>query len=144
MGEQMKASLTGRLAAIAALGLLALVPVRADDPPGILWDTTSQMVMEGMPFAMPPTKLKLCLARVWTRPPPGGDQSCVNSNFHRTTSKATWDMTCTGERAMTGKGEMTFDAEGNYTGGITATSEGMTITINLSGTKVGTCDKPIN
>ena len=137
-------SWTGRLAAIASLGLLALVPVRAEDPPGILWDTSSQMVMQGMPFSMPPTKLKLCLNRVWTQPPPGGDSSCVNSNWVRTPTKATWDMSCTGEHPMTGTGEMTFDAQGNYTGAITATSEGMTITINLSGTKIGTCDKPIN
>ena len=136
---------SGRLAAIASLGLLALAPVRAEDPPpGILWDTSSQMVMEGMPFQMPPNKLKLCLAREWHQPPPGGDSSCVNSNFVRTANRATWDMTCTGDHPMTGTGEMTFDAQGNYSGAIHATSDGMTITINLSGTKVGTCDRPIN
>ncbi|MGH8135036.1 MAG: DUF3617 domain-containing protein [Steroidobacteraceae bacterium] len=140
----MNTALTGRLAAAASLVLLSLAPAGAEDPPGILWDTSSQMVMEGMPFTMPPNKLKLCLARVWTQPPPGGDQSCVNTNFQRSPTKATWDMTCTGERPMTGKGEMTFDAEGNYAGSINATSEGMTITIRLSGTKVGTCDNPIN
>ena len=136
-------SWTGRLAAIAALGLLALVPVRAEDPPGILWDTTSQMVMEGMPFVMPPTALKLCMPGVWTRPPPGGDSSCVNTNFQRTGNKATWTMQCTGERAMTGTGEMTFDAQGNYTGEINAVSESMAMKIKVTGKKVGTCDKPI-
>ena len=133
-----------RFAAVAALGLLAYAPFSlGDEPPGILWDTTSQMAMQGMPFAMPPNKLKLCLPRVWTRPPPGGDSSCVNSNFVRSANRATWDMTCTGDHPMTGTGEMTFDAQGNYSGAIHATSEGMTITINLTGTKVGTCDKPI-
>ena len=134
---------SGRLAAAASLVFMALTPVFADDPPGILWDTSSQMVMEGMPFSMPPNKLKLCLPRVQTQPPPGGDSSCVNSNFVRSGNKATWDMTCTGERPMTGTGEMTYDAQGNYTGAIHATSEGMTITINIAGTKIGTCDKPI-
>lgn len=134
----------GRLAAMPALGLLALMPVRAEDPPpGILWNTSSQMVMQGMPYAMPPTKLTLCLPRVWNRPPPSGDKSCVNSNFQRSPNKATWDMVCSGDMPMTGTGVMNFDADGNYTGAITATAEGMTITINLSGTKVGTCDKPI-
>jgi len=47
---------------------------------GILWEMTSQMVMEGMPMAMPPRTMKLCTARQWTRPPPGGDKTCVNSN----------------------------------------------------------------
>lgn len=134
---------SGRLAAIAALGLLALVPVRAADPPGDLWQMTSQMEMVGMPMAMPPNKVKICTAREWTQPPPGGDKSCVNSNFQRTGNKATWDMTCSGDMPMTGTGEMTFDAAGNYTGSINATAEGMTIKINLSGTKIGTCDKPI-
>ena len=136
---------SGRLAAIASLGLLALLPVRAEDPPpGILWDTSSQMVMEGMPFSMPPNKLKLCLARNRNAPPPSADSTCVNSNWVRTANRATWDMACTGERPMTGTGEMTYDAQGNYTGAIHATSDGMTITINISGTKVGTCDRPIN
>jgi hypothetical protein len=137
-------SWNGRLAAAALLGLLAFAPISlADDPPGILWNTSSQMVMEGMPFTMPPNSLQLCLPLVWTRPPPGGDKSCVNSNFQRSGNEATWDMTCTGEMPMTGKGEMTFDADGNYTGAINATAEGMTVTIQLSGTKIGTCDKPI-
>jgi hypothetical protein len=35
----------------ASLLLLALAPVRAtDEPAGILWDVTSQPVMEGMPM----------------------------------------------------------------------------------------------
>ena len=36
-------ALTGRLAAAASLGLLVLSPARAADPPGVLWETTSQM-----------------------------------------------------------------------------------------------------
>ena len=139
----MNMSCIGRfMAAIAAL-VLTFAPARADDPPGILWDMTSQMSMEGMPFSPPPTKLKVCTAKVWTKPPPGGDQTCVNSDMQRVGNKVTWTMQCSGDRPMTGTGEITFEGEDSYTGAITATAEGMNMTINLSGTKAGTCDNPI-
>src|SRR5688572_11000505 len=134
---------TVRLAAASSLVLLTLTPAGADEPPGIQWETTSQMVMTGMPFSPPPTKLKICTPRVWTAPPPGGDPTCVNSNFTRTGNKVTWTMQCSGQMPMTGTGEITFNGEDSYTGAITATAEGMNMTINLSGKKIGTCDKPI-
>lgn len=134
---------SGRLAAAVSLVFMALAPVFADDPPGIQWDMTSQMVMTGLPFSPPPTKLKMCTPRVWTRPPPGGDPSCVTSNFQQVGNKVTWTMQCSGDMPMTGDGEITFQGTDSYTGAINATAEGMTITINLSGVKTGTCDRPI-
>jgi len=139
----MNISLNGRLTAAATLFLLVLAPARADDPPGILWEMKSQMSMVGMPMSPPPTTLKVCTAREWTKPPPGGDSSCVNSNFQRTGSKVTWDMQCSGQMPMTGHGEINFEGEDAYAGVIDATAEGMTMKINLSGKKLGTCDKPI-
>jgi hypothetical protein len=137
-------SWNGRLAAVASLGLLAFTPISlADDPPGVLWETTSQMAMEGMPMAMPMQRLKLCTPKVWTKPPPGGDKTCVNSNFARVGNKATWTMQCSGDMPMTGTGEMTFEGTDSYTGVIKAMAEGMSMTINLTGRKVGTCDKPM-
>jgi hypothetical protein len=44
---------------------------------------------------------------------------------------------------MTGTGEINFAADGSYTGAITATADGMSMRINLSGRKIGTCDNPI-
>jgi hypothetical protein len=141
----MMTSWTGRLAAAASLVLLALTPARAaDEPPGILWETTSQMVMEGMPMAMPARKLKICAAKEWTRPPPGGDDNCTNSNFQRTDSKVTWTVQCTGEMEMTGVGEMTFEGSDAYSGTIKFEAEGMSMTTKLSGKKIGTCDKPLD
>ena len=144
MGERMNIALTGRLAAAASLVLLTLAPARADDPPGIEWEMTSQMVMAGMPFTPPPTKLKVCTPVVWTSPPPGGDSSCVNSDFQRPSpNKVTWTMQCSGRMPMTGTGEITFADDDSYSGAINATAEGMTMTINLSGKKIGTCENPV-
>ena len=133
----------GGYAAVASLFTLALVPARADDPPGIEWETTSQMTMVGMPFTPPPTKLKVCTPSVWTRPPPGGDPTCVTSNYQRVGNKVTWTMQCSGDMPMTGEGEITFEGTDSYMGTINATAEGMTMVINLSGRKLGTCDRPI-
>lgn len=134
----------GGAIAAGSLLLLALTPVRAADPPGILWQTTSQMVMEGMPFSPPPTTLKICKSTQWNKPPPGGDPSCVTTNYKRVGNKATWAMQCSGEMPMTGTGEMTFDGPDSYTGVINAMADGIAMTIRLSGKKIGTCDKPLD
>ena len=139
----MTTSSIGRLMAISAALLLMLAPAQAEDPPGVLWQTTSQMVMEGMPFSPPPTTLKVCTAREWTQPPPGGDSSCVTSDFQQVGSKVTWTVQCSGEMPMTGTGEINFAADGSYTGVINANADGMAMKINLSGKKIGTCDKPL-
>jgi len=136
-------ALTGRLAAAASLVfLLVLSPARAADPPGVLWETTSQMAMAGMPAQMPAQTQKVCSAKTWTRPPTGGDKSCVTSDYKMVGNKATWKMQCSGQMPMQGTGELTFEGADSYTGAIQATSQGMNMTIKLAGKKVGTCDNP--
>ena len=134
---------TGRLAAAAALVfLLLLSPALAADAPGVLWETTSQMAMAGMPMQMPAQTAKACTAKTWTKPPPGGDKSCVTSDYKVVGSKATWKMQCSGQMPMQGTGELNFEGTDAYTGTIQATSQGMNMTIKLAGKKVGTCDNP--
>jgi hypothetical protein len=132
-----------RLLAASSAFLFSFASALADDPPGVLWETTSQMVMEGMPMAIPPQTVKLCAAREWKSPPPGGDKSCVTSDFQQVGNKVTWTMQCGGQMPMQGTGEITFDGSDSYTGAIKATSQGMNLTIKLSGHKIGTCDKPV-
>ena len=134
---------TGRLAAGASLVfLLVPLPAHAADPPGVLWETTSQMAMAGMPTQMPVQTQKVCSAKNWTKPPPGGDKSCVTSDYRMVGNKATWKMQCSGQMPMQGTGELTFQGTDAYTGAIQATAQGMNMTIKLSGKKVGTCDNP--
>jgi hypothetical protein len=136
-------SWSGRLLAAASMSILASVAV-ADERPGNLWKTTSQMVMPGVPYSPPPSTMQLCTAKVWTQPPPPPPgQSCTTSNFQREGEKVSWDTQCTGEMDMTGHGEITFTSEDAYTGTISFTAEGMTMTVNLSGTKIDECDNPI-
>ena len=134
---------TGRVAAAASLVLLlVLSPARAADPPGVLWETSSQMAMAGMPTQMPTQTQKVCSAKNWTKPPPGGDKSCVASDYKLIGNKATWTIQCSGQMPMQGTGEITFEGSDSYTGAIKATAQGMNMTIKLSGRKIGTCDNP--
>ncbi len=136
-------SWSSRLAAAASLSILA-TGVATADRPGNLWRTTSQMVMTGMPFSPPPTTMQLCTAKEWTQPPPPPPgQSCTTSNFQRTGNKVSWDTQCTGEMDMTGHGEITFTGDDAYAGTISFSAEGMAVTMNLTGTKIGECDNPI-
>jgi hypothetical protein len=137
-----KASM-GRLAAAAALALVPVhLPALAAERPGVLWETTSQMAMPGMPMQMAPQTQKVCSPKTWTKPPPGGDKSCVVSDYKMVGSKATWKMQCSGQMPMQGTGELNFEGSDAYTGAIQATGQGMNLTIKLAGKKVGTCDNP--
>jgi hypothetical protein len=100
------------------------------------------MAMAGMPTQMPVQTQKVCSAKNWTKPPPGGDKSCVTSDYRMVGNKATWKMQCSGQMPMQGTGELTFQGTDAYTGAIQATSQGMSMTIKLAGKKVGTCDNP--
>lgn len=121
--------LIGGVGAVVALVGIALA---AD---GIRWVSTSQMSMPGMPFSPPPQKSEFCAPLVWTRPPPGGDASCTNTNYKLVGNTATWDTVCTGRMPMTGTGRITFEGADKYSGQITATSEGVSMVITLSGRK---------
>lgn len=133
----------GRLLAASVALLVTLAPARAESP-GVLWQTTSQMVMPGLPFSPPPNTSQLCTAREWNQPPPPPPgQSCEVSNFRRDDSKVSWDTVCTGQMDMSGHGEITFTSADSYTGVISFTAEGTSVTVNLSGTKIGDCDNPV-
>jgi len=143
LGDGMTNHWNSGLAAAGSLVLLVLSPARAESP-GVLWQSTSQMTMEGMPFTPPPNTIKFCAARDSNQPPPPPPgQSCTVSNMQRTGNKVTWDTVCTGQMDSTGHGEITYDSADSYTGVIELTAEGTTMKINLTGKKIGDCDKPI-
>lgn len=139
----MNTLLVGRLTTAAAVMFSVLAPARADAP-GVLWQTTSQMVMEGMPFSPPPNTVKVCAAKEAREPPPPPPgQTCTMSNVQRSGNTVSWDTQCTGEMDMTGHGEVTYEGEDKYEGQMNMTAEDITITIKLSGAKIGECDNPI-
>ena len=107
---------------------------------GGLWETTSQMSMDGMPMRMPTNTAKVCSAKEWTEPP-GGRKDCKSSNMVVEGSKVTWDVACTGP-TMTGHGEITRDGANAYSGTITFASAQGNMTVKVTGKKIGECDNP--
>lgn len=143
-----------RSARACALLLIVLSPTtvstsRAQDTAamaGVLWEVTSQVTMEGMPFSPPAQTHKRCLPADWREPPGAGDdeRGCVNSAFERFANTVTWTSICEGPPAMSGQGKIVFedDAGRAYTGTINYASDEGNVVINLSGRVVGSCDKP--
>jgi len=127
--------------------LLTVTTAPAQDaaPPGVLWEVTSQMSMEGMPMMMPAQTTKVCAKAEWTEPPSAsGDQGCSSSEFEQIENTVTWTSTCTAPMEMTGRGEITFedDSAQAYTGKIEYSGDEGPMTINLKGHVIGSCENP--
>jgi len=131
--------LTPTLVVLSALA----VPALAQDSKGDLWETTSQMSMEGAPIKLPSNTVKVCTFKDWKEPPGAADKqrSCKTSNMKTTGNKVTWDTQCSNP-TMTGTGELVREGTDAYTGTIKFTSPQGNMTINLKGKKVGGCDNP--
>jgi hypothetical protein len=146
-GDPMSSRSAFHVGASALLWLALLSPQAVQaQAKGDLWETTSQstMNMGGMAMPMPPQTQRICAARKWTRPPvaSGKDQNCTNSDFAVSGQTVTWTSVCTGQMNMTGKGEITRQGADAYSGTVKyAFAEG-TMTVAISGKKVGECDNP--
>jgi hypothetical protein len=135
----------GRALAAASLAVIAFAPAGAQEPEkGVLWETTAQAEIPGMPVQMPAYTTKYCAKEEWTRPPEttqDSSQNCRHTSFEQTPQKVTWTMACDNP-PMTGDGEIHFDGTDAYSGVVRMNAEQMSMTINLSGKKLGTCDNP--
>jgi len=133
-----------RRSALSALILLGSLPILAAEPPGDLWQVTTQMEMEGLPMKMPAQTLKICAAKNAQEPPDSAndERGCANSVIKRVGNKVTWTSSCAGPPAMTGQGEITYEGTDAYTGTIKYLSDDGNMTINLTGRKIGGCDHP--
>ena len=134
----------GRLLAAAVWLLLPLSMSAEESQPGDLWEVTSKMSMQGMPYDMPATTLKVCAVKNVVEPPgsTNDERGCVNSEMKKVDNKVTFKSVCAGPPAMTGEGEITFEGTDSYTGTIKYVIEGGSMTINLTGKKIGGCDNP--
>lgn len=131
-------------AATSSLLCLVLAPVAAQvQEKGVLWETSSQAEIPGMPMKMPPVTGQHCAKKDWSEAPPSGDpsQHCKNTNFNRTPSKLTWSVICE-DPPMTGEGELNFNGADSYAGTIQFKTADKSIHVSLTGKKIGTCDNP--
>ncbi|MCU0988627.1 MAG: DUF3617 domain-containing protein [Xanthomonadales bacterium] len=112
----------------------------------MLWETSSQMSLDGMPLPMPAQKLKVC-ARADAVEPPGSandERGCVNSDFQREGQTVSWQSTCAGPPEMAGQGTITYSAEGDaYEGSLNYVTNDGNIVIALTGKRLPeTCANP--
>ena len=124
---------------LVTLLAFSAMPAHADAN-GDLWEVTSQMTMEGMPagMGMPAQTRRVCTAHEWTKPPVSQDErGCKSSEFSSTPTKTSWKVTCPD---VTGSAEITRTSPDAYTGWMKMTMAQGTMTMNLTGRRVGDCD----
>jgi len=132
--------------ALVMVSLLPEVAAQSSTARGDLWDTTSQssITMGGTSMPMPPQAHKVCAAKTWTRPPVASsrEMKCTNSDFAVAGQKVTWTSVCSGEMTMIAMGEIVRQGADAYAGTVKyAFAEG-SMTVAISGKKVGECDNP--
>ena len=134
---------TAGILAILTITAASAASTHGQESKGDMWETTTQMSMEGLPFKMPASTAKSCSFKEWKEPPGGSDRSrnCKSSNMRMTGSKVTWDVACTGP-TMTGTGELVRQGTDAFSGTIKFMSADGNMTIQLTGKKVGGCDNP--
>jgi hypothetical protein len=139
------------VAALALCVVVAAAPAHAQSNPMRpgRWQTTMQMQMPNMP-QMPPMTMNStqCItAQQLEKDPasgvPRGTQNpnqgmCKVSDFKISGNSVAWKMTCSGEQAMTGEGEMTF-VQDSYTGTMKMAMPQGAMTMKMTGKRLGDC-----
>jgi hypothetical protein len=140
-----------RFAPLAALALAVAPAARAADlkdpkdippEPGVYWETSVEIEMPGLPFAIPPQKSKACLPKKGQdeQPPAQGnkDQKCQMTDMKKSGSRMTWKMKC--EDGSTGEGDITWEKD-SYAGTMSMRQKGRDMNMKMSGKKLGgDCD----
>ena len=124
---------------IASAVILSVPSTAQAAATGDLWEVTTQMTIEGMPAGMgPPSQTRqTCASKEWTKPPVNNEHNCEFTDFQNTATKSSWKMKCDG---MSGEGEITRTSAEAYKGWMKMMAPQGTMTMNLSGRRVGDCD----
>ena len=128
-----------RISTAVPAALCALVfaaPASAQKEPGDHWEVTTQMSMMGM--SMPGQTTKVCAAR--NAVPVGDDGKCETYDVKQTPASVSWKTRCKGNPPTSGSGEITYQGRDRYTGTILMTMGKDTMTMKLTGRRLGECD----
>ncbi len=128
--------------------LWAFLSASANAAPGEWWEITSKTEMPGMPFSMPATTTKVCVAKEAANDPRQSmqqDKDCKMTDLKTSGNKTTWKMRCDRDgEVMNGTGEYTSLPDGYQ--GVTQLSgksggQPMNMTSHYRGKRLGTkCD----
>lgn len=127
--------------------MVSMLSAVAHAAPGEYWEISSKMEIPGMPFAMPATTTKMCLAKGGENDPrkTSGDKNCQMTDIKTTGNKVSWKARCNHDgEIMTGIGEQTATSNG-YAGKmqLSGKAEGQDVNMNMafSGKRIGgACD----
>lgn len=94
------------------LGAASVLALPGHAAPGEYWELTTKMEMVGMPMAMPPVTMKLCVPKGAERDPRHtADKDCTMSDVKIHSNGSSWKVRCVKDgEVMTGIGEMKGDA----------------------------------
>jgi hypothetical protein len=139
---------------IAILFLTSAVVTLAAQAPTIRpgrYAVSMQMSMPNVPVAMPEMTSEQCItaddlkkdAHAWipnASPDPRMKDACKMSDYKVAGQTVTWAMTCPGQQAVKGTGEMTVKGD-TYAGTMKMTTPQGEFTTNISGRRIGDCTK---
>ena len=121
------------------LGFMAAAPLPAQAETGDLWEDTIEMNLPGFPAR--PQVHKRCSARgVDAVPMADKDNNCTLTDVKRSGGTMSWKMRCAGDPPTTGSAEMVYEGTERYRGTMTMNAEGRTMTMKMSGRRIGECD----
>ncbi len=130
---------------ILVAGISGMVPLHAeismDDGN---WEVVTQMIMEGMPFQIPATKITQCLTKQNAVPGSDKGENCKVLSQSITGNKVTWKVRCVDKEGTTeGEGEITYSGS-SYKGAlamrmIEKSGNTRNFQMNLSGRRIGDC-----
>ncbi len=114
-----------------------------------LWETVSTMEMTGMPMpmSMPPMTYRQCITKKELIPKQKKEeeQNCKITKQETDGDTVKWEIICSGEGAMKGKGEITYRGktfEGTIITEVNNPEMGtMKMTTHLKGQYIGECKK---
>lgn len=109
------------------------------------WEVTTEVVMEGMPFKMPPTKTTQCITKENMVPRNSGKNgSCKVLDQRVSGSKVSWRVKCVDSHGTTdGEGEITYSGE-TYKGTMNTkmtdkTGKTQSMKAKYTGRRIGDC-----
>jgi len=108
------------------------------------WETVTEMVMEGMPFALPPTTVTQCISQKDPIPKGEKDKNCTVEEPKVKGNTVAWRFVCKDDQGTSdGTGEITYSGD-TYKGGMkmamTDKKGAVTrMTMKMSGRRLGPC-----
>lgn len=130
----------GALLLAGTCGMALVAPAQAAGPKGgELWEITTSMEMPGMPFAIPPTTVRQCIADNAGPYQAQEGEKCDTVTQSLSGNTLTWQVKCSGTQ-----GKMELAGVSTYVGDtmdskVKMKSENGDMSLHVTGKKLGAC-----